>query len=232
VSALKNLQARLGLIFLCLFWTSPLLADTPLSISFTGEEVGKIPSGWQTLDGANAAKVYSVQAEGDKKFLRADSKGMGIQIGYSKKWALREYPILQWQWRAVYFPTGTNEREKNGNDSVVALYVVFGNYWPFIRAIKYIWSDTLPVGAIFPSPHNKGTRMIVVRSGRVQAGTWVQERRDVLSDYFQVFGEGEKNPVSSGLAVLTDSDNTNSHAIGDYFEFHALGPEGGKEMPH
>jgi hypothetical protein len=228
----KYLTVTFVFVLYSLLWTFPLLADTPINLTFAGEEVGKFPSGWQALDGAHAPKVYSVQMEGDRKFLRADSKGMGLQIGYSKNWVLRDYPILQWQWRAVYFPTGTHEREKSRNDSVLGLYVVFGNHWPFIKAIKYIWSDTLPVGTNFPSPHNKGTRIVVVRSGRAQAGTWVQERRDILADYFQFFGEGEKNPVSSGLAILTDSDNTNSHAIGDYFEFHALRPEAGKEMHH
>jgi hypothetical protein len=228
----KCLTATFAFVLYSLLWTFPLLADTPINLTFAGDEVGKFPSGWQALEMTHAAKVYSVQAEGDKKFLRANSKGMGVQIGFSKNWVLRHYPILQWQWRAIYFPTGTNERERSGNDSVVGLYVVFGNHWPLIKAIKYIWSDTLPVGISFPSPHNKGTRIVVVRSGRAQAGTWVQERRDVFSDYLQFYGEGEKNPVSSGLAILTDSDNTNSHAIGDYIEFHTLGPEAGQEMHH
>lgn len=224
------LQVEIGLlgvlsIILPVFWTSLLFAQSPISLTFGADEVGKFPSGWLSMDGKNAVKVYSVQAEGDKKFLHADSKGSRVQIGLEKKWALKEFPILQWQWRAVLFPIGTNEREKSGNDSVLGLYVVFG-HWPFIRAIKYIWSDTLPVEASFNSPFSKGTKILVVRSGRSQMGRWVKEKRDVLFDYQQLFREEEKNPLATGIAILTDSDNTNSSAIGDYADIQTRGPSG------
>lgn len=212
-------------LILPIFWTSLLFAQPPISITFGADEVGKFPSGWLSMDGKSAVKVYSVQAEGDKKFLHADSKGSRVQIGLEKKWALKEFPILQWQWRAVLFPVGTNEREKSGNDSVLGIYVVFG-HWPFIKAIKYIWSDTLPAGASFSSPFAKGTKILVVRSGRSLMGMWAMEKRDVLFDYQQLFGEEEKNPIASGIAILTDSDNTNSSAIGDYAAIQTRRPNG------
>jgi hypothetical protein len=223
----KSIRLFLLIIIFPVFWVSPLFAQPPISLSFRAEEIGKFPSGWLSMDGNNAAKVYSVQAEGEKKFLHGESKGSAIQIGYKKKWALKEFPILQWQWRAVLFPVGSNEQEKSRNDSVLGLYVVFGN-WPFIRAIKYIWSETLPMGIAFNSPFAKGTKIIVVRSGRSLAGTWVKEKRDVFLDYQQLFGEEEKNPTATGIAILTDSDNTNSHAIGDYTEIQVLGTNEGK----
>jgi hypothetical protein len=219
------------LLLMFLFWASPLSAESPIHIIFNAEDVGKFPSRWQSRDSTQAAKVYSVQAEGEKKFLHADSKGLAVQIGFEKKWGLRDYPILQWQWRAVLFPTGSNEREKSGNDSVLGLYVVFG-HWPLPRTIKYIWSDTLPVGASFPSPYNKAAKMIVIRSGRSQAGTWVQEKRNVLADYHHLFGEEDNNPMAAGLAILTDSDNTKSQAIGDYGEIQTLEAIEGSKVRH
>jgi hypothetical protein len=38
----------------------------------------------------------------------------------------------------------------------------------------------------------------------------------VLSDYERFFGKGKKHPVAKGIAILTDSDNTHSRAVGDY----------------
>ena len=142
-------------------------------------------------------------------------------------WSLREFPILQWQWRALVFPVNSHEREKSRNDSVLGLYVVFGHL-PFIKTIKYIWSDTLPEGTVFPSPYSSTTKIIVVRSGRARQGTWVTEKRDVLSDYRQLYGETEKAPTASGIAVLTDSDDTHSQAVGDYANIQTLPPGGGK----
>ena len=198
-------------------------ANPPINIVLNNYETGRLPSDWISWDVKSASRVYTVQMEGDKRFIRADAKGTRDQIGYEARWALREFPILQWQWRAVLFPTGSDEREKSRNDSVLGLYVIFG-HWPFIKTIKYIWSDTLPVGTLFTSPYSSTTRIVVIRSGRSQQGTWVTEKRDVLADYFQIYGEGEKNPVATGIGILTDADDTNSHSIGDYAGFQTLAP--------
>jgi len=95
------------------------------------------------------------------------------------------------------------------------VYVVFGG-WPIPSSIKYVWSDTLPVGETFDSPHSSKTKVVVVRSGRSMIGKWVTEERNVLADYRGLFGEGENNPTAKGIALLTDSDNTNTRAVGDY----------------
>ena len=95
------------------------------------------------------------------------------------------------------------------------MYVVFGG-WPIPSSIKYVWSDTLPVGETFDSPHSSKTKVVVVRSGRSMIGKWVTEERNVLADYRGLFGEGENNPTAKGIALLTDSDNTNTRAVGDY----------------
>ena len=122
----------------------------------------------------------------------------------------------------MVFPEHSNERKKSGNDSVLGVYAVFGG-WPVPSSIKYIWSDTLPVGASFDSPHSGKTKIIVVRSGRDMIEKWVAENRDVLADYRKQFGGGEKDPVSRGIAVLTDSNETNSRAVGDYDNFAVRG---------
>ncbi|MBI5586189.1 MAG: DUF3047 domain-containing protein [Deltaproteobacteria bacterium] len=210
-------------MFLCFL---PVIARgaPPIDIVFYNYEINRLPTDWKARDVHSAGKVYSVQIEMGKRFIHADSKGTKDQIGFEAKWPLREFPLLQWQWRAVQFPTGSFEREKSKNDSVLGIYVIFGTFYPFIKTIKYIWSDTLPVGSIFTSPYSSTTRMVVVRSGRAQQGTWLTERRDVLADYFQIYGDSDKNPVASGIGLLTDSDDTNSHSIGDYADFRTPPP--------
>jgi Protein of unknown function (DUF3047) len=59
----------------------------------------------------------------------------------------------------------------------------------------------------------------VVRSGAPEKkGEWVEERANVLEDYQKYFGAKEA-PKPAGIAVLTDSDDTNSSAQGDYANF-------------
>ena len=116
---------------------------------------------------------------------------------------------------ALIFPTGSNEQIKSGDDSALGVYVVLRGL-SFVKAIKYIWSNALPIDTAFDSPYSSGTKMIVVRSGRSLAGTWVTEERNVLFDYERSFGKRDNPPVAKGIAILTDSDNTHSRAVGDY----------------
>jgi hypothetical protein len=210
-------------IVIFIFWTQGFCAQAPLRITFGSVEAGKFPVGWVSRDLKTATKVYSVQVEGGKTFLHADAQDASAQISLEARWDLRDYPILRWDWRSLLFPTGSDEQVKSGADSVLAVYVVFRGL-PFVRAIKYIWSDTLPTGAAFDSPYSGGTKIVVVRSGRALAGTWVGEERDVLSDYERFFGKDEKRPAAQGIALLTDSDDTHSRAIGDYADIRIAGP--------
>ncbi len=194
-------------------------ADPPFSLTFQSDEVGKPPQGWVCKSG-DPARIYSVCAEDGKKFVRASSDGAAVPLGYEKPWPLKDYPILQWQWRALLFPEKSDERDKTAADSVLGVYVVFGR-WPFIRSIKYVWSDSIPEGETFESPYSSRTKIVVVRSGRERAGVWVTERRDVLADYMRVFGES-KPPVARGIAIMTDADNTRSRATGDYTDIRIL----------
>jgi hypothetical protein len=213
-----------GIILLTALWVTTSVALSPIHISFGTDDIGKFPSGWQARDKTNMIKVYSVQAEEGTKFLHADALAQSVQIMYEKGWALRELPVLHWTWRAVLFPEGSNEQEKSGNDSALGIYVVF-TYFP-VRTIKYIWSDTLPVGSSFNSPYSSGAKMVVVRSGRTSMGTWVSEERNILEEYRHLFGETEKDTVAKGIAILTDADNTRSHAAGDYADIELLGSNG------
>jgi len=219
---MKILMVTLSVL---LFFAQTLFAQPPFRITFEQDEVGKFPSGWRARDDEEGVKVYSVQAENQKKFLRADARGLSVQISYEKKWDMGDYPIMRWQWRAVIFPEGSNEQVKKGNDSVLGVYVVLSGL-PFVKALKYIWSDTLPVSTAFNSPYSSGAKMIVIRSGRGQANEWITEERDVLSDYQHFFGN-DKHPKAIGIGILTDADNTKSRAVGDYSEIAIL-PRGAK----
>ena len=215
------------LLFLILFfWAGHLSAEPLLTLNFENDEVGKFLSGWSSRDPNNMVRVYSIQIDNGNKFVHADARGLSIQIGLEKKWELREFPIFRWRWRAQKFPEGTNEQKKVGNDSVLGIYVGFGG-WLDPHAIKYIWSDTLPVEIIFDSPHSSKTKVIVVRSGRSQMGQWIMEERNLLTDYKKIFIAHEKPSLARGIGLLTDSDNTNSWAIGDYDDITIL-DTGGK----
>jgi len=86
------------------------------------------------------------------------------------------------------------------------------------KAVKYIWSERVPVDTRGLSSNGGLTQVRVLQSGTEKRDQWVDERVNVLADYKQLFGEGE-TPKPAGIAVLTDSDDTHSSAEGDYANF-------------
>jgi hypothetical protein len=87
------------------------------------------------------------------------------------------------------------------------------------KAVKYIWSERVPVGERLNS--NAGlTQVRVQRSGRDGAEAWHEERVNARDDYQQFFKESAA-PRAAGIAVLTDADDTKSTASGDYANFRA-----------
>jgi hypothetical protein len=186
---------------------------------FASAPVRQFPAGWRIRKDEGKA-VYSVREEAGARFLHAASEGLGIQAAKEFVWDLNAYPILAWSWRPVEFPKGADERQSQANDSALAVYFLVD--YSRIRgpkALKYIWSEVVPVGTHLTS--NMGlTQVRVLRSGAPEGRSWVEERVNVRDDFKQLFSQAE-TPKPAGIAVLTDSDDTKSSAQGDYRAFRA-----------
>ena len=195
-------------------------AECVLIDDFSGGKVGEFPLDWKPRK-EEGRPVYSIREEEGRRFLHADSRGIGIQAGREVKWDLDAYPILAWSWRAVEFPKGSDERKSATNDSAVSVYALFPGAMNSVKSVKYIWSRVVPVGTPLTSSGGR-TQVRVLRSGADQAGQWLEEQADVREDYRKLFGD--KAPKPAGIAVLTDSDDTKSRAQGDYANFRACKP--------
>ena len=198
--------------------TVPAEDDCKVVEDFGRSPVGEFPAAWKARKEAGR-EVYTVQEEEGKRFLRALSRGIGIQAAREVQgWDLNAYPILTWSWRPREFPKGGDERQASGNDSVLAVYMLV----PYSRvagpkAVKYIWSEKVPVDTHLTS--NSGlTQVRVLRSGTEGRGEWRQEKVNVLEDYRKYF-DTQDAPKPIGIAVLTDADDTKSSASGDYADF-------------
>lgn len=188
---------------------------------FSSYSAGAFPDGWEAKGGRKKGEaVYRIEKEGDNAYLMAHSRGVDVQL--AKKipgWSLAQHPRLSWKWRVVKFPDGSDERRRATNDSPVAVYVLF-QHFILPKALKYIWSATVPAGASFWSPHGSKARIIVLESGGDKKGQWVAETVNVYEDYKRFFEE--EPPEVLGIAVMTDSDSTETSAIGMYDDFRLL----------
>ena len=186
---------------------------------FSASTIGQFPAGWKPRKD-EGTDVYAVREESGLRFLRAESRRHGIQAAREiSSWDLTKYPVLAWSWRPREFPKGANERDDK-NDSVLAVYMLVPHSQ--IRgpkALKYIWSERVPVGTRLTS-NSDLTQVRVLRTGPTGLSKWMEERVNVLADYRTRFRESG-TPKPAGIAVLTDSDDTESSASGDYAKFRA-----------
>ena len=198
---------------------APVAAEDCIVLAdFSKAKVGEFPPDWKVRKDVGKT-VYTVQEEGGLRFLHAHAKGYGVQAAKEFEWDLNRYPVLAWSWRAVEFPAGADEKDGK-NDSVLSVYFMVP--YSSIRgpkAVKYIWSERVAVGTRLES--NGGlTQVRVLRSGTEKRGQWVEERVKVRDDWLAYF-EAKDVPKPAGIAVLTDSDDTDSRAQGDYAKFRA-----------
>jgi hypothetical protein len=143
--------------------------------------------------------------------------------------------MLRWRWKAVELPAGGDARTKAGDDAPARIYVTFRYApeklaWPqrllydTARALygeapphatlMYVWDARQPQGASFVNPYTDRVRTIVVESGPARLNRWLAYERDVLADYRAAFGE--EPPPISGIAIMTDADNTRTRAAALY----------------
>jgi hypothetical protein len=91
--------------------------------------------------------------------------------------------------------------------------LLYGRYPPRV-VINYIWDNRLPVGTALDNAYTDRAKMIVVQSGPARVNQWVAEERDVYADYRRLFA-AEPPPIS-GIAVMTDTDDTGERAVAYY----------------
>src|SRR5262249_16353519 len=149
------------LTLLALFCSPALLSAADLSDAFNRgvavetfetDALLAFPQGWSALKDAQVAQgIYRVTEEAGNPFLRARAEKQGIVIALTHAFQPKAFPFLCWRWRATQLPPGGDERVEKTNDSAAGVYVLYGSrFMP--RAVKYVWSTTLPVGTRTTNP--------------------------------------------------------------------------------
>ena len=195
-------------------------AQTKVLDTFETDPPQSFPRHWKARGDEKTAKaIYRVAEEEGNRFLHAEAKNQDEQIGLSLAFQPQHFPVLQWRWRVHQLPRGGDERAKATNNSAAAVYILFDST-RLPRAIKYVWSASLPVGTRIKSPEYWRAWVVVLQSGTAHSGQWQQEGVNFYQDYKEFFGvePGE----GKGIAILTDSKATHSVAEADYDDFTLL----------
>ena len=196
-----------------------------------------LPDGWKPLTFKKIEKhtVYTVVKDGDTVAVKAVSEAASSGLTREIKINPREYPIVQWRWKVTNVLKKGDVTRKEGDDYPARIYITFeydagkvgffkkaqyetarllyGQYPP-LGAINYIWESKAPTGTVAPNPFTDQVKMIVVESGAASLNQWMTEERNVYEDYKKAFGE--EPPMISGVAIMTDTDNTGETATAYY----------------
>jgi hypothetical protein len=201
---------------------------------FSSAESGEIlPSGWKPLYFKNIDKhtEYSIVEENGTRVVKARAVASASGLVREIRINPLEYPVMRWKWKVENVLKKGDAGRKDGDDYPARVYVTFqydpakagffektgyeaarlfyGRYPPH-AAINYIWESRLPEGSVVPNPYTGRAVMFVVESGSGKLNRWIDEKRDVYEDYRRSFGEDP--PMISGVAIMTDTDNTGETA--------------------
>ncbi|MGZ8191629.1 MAG: DUF3047 domain-containing protein [Methylococcaceae bacterium] len=142
------------------------------------------------------------------KVLKAESDNNASGLFNEQRIDLQKTPFINWSWRIENRLGSIVEQSKSGDDYAARVYVVVSGGLAFWRtkAINYIWASTSPKGKIWPNAFaGDNAMMIALRSSPDQTGTWYTEKRNVLADLKQQFGEDIR--YIDAVAIMTDTDN-------------------------
>lgn len=158
--------------------------------------------------------VYDEQKQRDVILASSSQAASGLFL--EDKIDLHKTPFLNWSWRVEKFPTVSDEKTKSGDDFAARVYIVAQDGWTFLstKAISYVWSKQSKTNEVWPSPFANGKAMMIAVRGTEDGSGWVTEKRNIKADLQKLFGKEIR--YINAIAIMTDTDNSNSTAISYY----------------
>lgn len=179
---------------------------------------GKHPTdfSYERLDGRDAIRA---QADSSASLLRQMLRVPPERLG-----------SLSFSWKVPDLIANADMTQRDTDDSPVRVMLAFdgdhsrfttkesmmselsrmltGEDMPY-ATLMYVWSNKLPVESTLHSPRTDRIRKIVLESGSAHLGQWLSYERDIRADFERCYGEAPGPLI--GVAVMTDTDNTQSH---------------------
>jgi hypothetical protein len=224
--------------FLLLVWVSFVIAQPAEIIDvgkFSNLRAGSdFPSAWKPLTFKEVKQHtrYSLVADNGVVVVKAASDSSASGLIRKAEIDPKIYPLVTWRWKVTKIYAKGDVTQKKGDDYPARIYITFkydpdkagffekikyetvktlyGEYPP-AAALNYIWASNAPEGTIVPNPYTDQAMMIAVESGAQKLNSWVEEVRNIYQDYKEAYGE--EPPLISGVAIMTDSDNTKESAV-------------------
>jgi hypothetical protein len=179
--------------------------------------------------------VYRLENDQGKTVLSAQAKNSASGIAVKLKPRPSQHLWLEWEWKALSALDKANHLERSADDAPLRILVAFdgdpaklslkdrivgelaqimsGQEMPY-ATLMYIWAPQGQLHQIKPNTHTNRIKMIAVDVGKENLGVWRRHSRDLTADYEAAYGYSPGNVI--GVALLTDTDNTNSETKAYY----------------
>ena len=160
--------------------------------------------------------TWTLGSNENGNFIKAEAESMGSGLGKEIKIDLLKTPFINITWKVEKDLSGIIENSKKGHDYAARVFVIkkTGSTPLSNRAINYVFSSNNDVGENWPSPYTKKSIDYVLSSTKKNLNTWVTVKANVKDDFLKLLGL-EINDIS-GVAIMTDTDNSKLKAISYY----------------
>ncbi len=191
--------------------TTTISTQTETSILFSDGD-------WQEriFAGSTHYQILDNSDTGSGEVLKASADASASMLYKVADIDLTQTPFIQWDWKITNTYKHSNERDRKGDDFPARVYIAIasksGSIFP--RALTYVWSSNSVPLSSWKNPYTNAVVMLSLQNGEANSQQWLSEKRNLKKDLARYFGEDIDN--ITGIAVMTDADNTGASAVSFY----------------
>ena len=160
--------------------------------------------------------TWTLGSNQNGNFIKAEAEGKGSGLGKEVLIDLLKTPFINITWKVEKDLSGIVENSKKGHDYAARVFVIkkTGSTALSNRAINYVFSSNNKIGENWPSPYTKKSIDYVLSTTIDSSNKWVTVKANVKEDFMELHGI-KVNDIS-GVAIMTDTDNSKLKAISYY----------------
>ena len=209
-------KSFLVILFVSFMFSSIVTAEKVTVFDFTEEEFKTLKVGKKY----KGVTTWTLGSNENGNFIKAEAEGKGSGLGKEILIDLSRTPFINITWKVEKGLSGIVENSKKGHDYAARVFVIkkTGSTALSNRAINYVFSSNNEVEKNWPSPYTKKSIDYVLSSTKNNLNTWVTVKANVKDDFMKL--HGIKVSDISGVAIMTDTDNSKLKAISYYQDIY------------
>jgi hypothetical protein len=203
-------------------------------------QITKTPVSWQPEDQlkwesvkipGKLATEYSLVRLNNRNKLMANAQASASMLRQDLHIEPERFSALSFSWQIQKLIADADMAQREHEDSPVRLVLAFdgdrsqfspknamlselshalsGKPMPY-ATLMYVWCNHRPVNTVIHNPRTDRIRKMVIESGPQRVNQLISYERNIRADYEKAFGEPPGALI--GIAIMTDTDNTRSHA--------------------